>query len=78
MSTLIDSFFKVAETISEALTGPAIPAVVEIGKDVINLIDNAKEVVSTQDAQRLQAIRDDLEPKVLAHADATEKELRGG
>ena len=77
MSALVDGFFKLAETISGALTGPAVPAVVEIGKDVIALIDNAKEVVSTNDAAKLQALRDDLEPKVLAHADATEKELRG-
>lgn len=73
----IDSLTKIVSTVSGMLTGPVLPAAIAIGKDLIELIDNAKEVVSSTDAPALQALRDELEPKVLAHADATEKKLRG-
>lgn len=72
----LDTITKLVETVGGALTGPVVPAVVEIGKDVLNLIDNAKEVVSDTDAAHLQSLRDELEPKVMAHADATENALR--
>ena len=78
MSALTDSFLSLAQKVSGALAGPVVPAIVEIGKDVLKLIDNTIEVVDIEDADKLQAIRDELEPKVMAHADTTEKTLRGG
>ena len=73
MSTLS----KLAATVGDALSGNALPTVIAIGKDVLDLVDKAKEVVETKDLPKLEAIRDELEPKVMAHADATEKALRG-
>lgn len=77
MSGFVDTIAKLAETLGTALAGPIVPAVVEIGKDFIKLIDEAKVVVSSNDADQLQEIRDELEPKVMAHADQTEASLRG-
>lgn len=68
---------KLAGTVGTMLGGPIVPAVVEIGKDLLGLIDKAKAVVSEEDAVKLDAIRDELEPKVMAHADRTEATLRG-
>jgi hypothetical protein len=68
---------NLALKVSEALSGDTLPAVVEIGKSLLDLIDEAKQVVATDDVAVLQATRDELEPKVLDHADSTEKELRG-
>ena len=77
MSAFVDIIGKLAKTVSGAMSGGAIPAIFEIGQDVLKLIDGAKTVVNTTDAAALQVIRDELEPKVLAHADATEAALRG-
>lgn len=77
MSGFMDTFTKLVETVGTALAGPVVPAVIEIGKDVIKLIDEAKTVVATDDVVVLTALRDELEPKVLAHADSTEDKLRG-
>jgi hypothetical protein len=68
---------NLALKVGEALSGDTLPAVVEIGKSLLDLIDEAKQVVATDDVAVLQATRDELEPKVLDHADSTEKELRG-
>lgn len=68
---------KLAQTVGTALGGPIVPAVIEIGKDVLELIDKAKDVVESKDVPALTALRDDLEPKVMAHADSTEHTLRG-
>ena len=76
--SFLTSLTKLATTVGGAMTGGAVPAIFEIGKDVLNLIDEAKTVVHTNDAPALQAIRDELEPKVLAHADKTATDLRGG
>lgn len=77
MSAFIDTIKKLAATVGTALGGPVVPAVIAIANDVLELIDNAKEVVNNENAAELQVIRDELEPKVLAHADATEAKLRG-
>jgi len=77
MSKFVDTLADVAEKVGDALNGPIIPAIVEIGKSVVDLIDNAREVVDEPDVAKLQAMRDELEPKVMAHADQTEKTLRG-
>lgn len=74
----MDTLSKLATTVGGMLSGPVIPAAIEIGKEVIELIDKAKDVVDETDVPKLEAMRDELEPKVLAHADATEKALRGG
>lgn len=77
MSAFVDMVKQLAESVGEALAGPVVPAVVEIGKDVLKLIDEAKEVVNNKNAEELEVIRSELEPKVLAHADSTEAKLRG-
>lgn len=77
MSAFLDIVEKLAATVGTALGGPVVPAVIAIGQDVLKLIDEAKTVVNETDVAKLNAIRDELEPKVLAHADATENELRG-
>lgn len=75
--SFMDTLGKLAGTVSGALSGGAIPAVIAIGKDVLELIDNAKDVVAEDDVEKLEALREELEPKVMAHADSTEKTLRG-
>jgi hypothetical protein len=59
------------------MDSPIVPAAFSIGKDVLELIDNVSEIADTDEVDELNAIRDELEPKVLAHVDATEKALRG-
>lgn len=73
----LETLKKLSETVGTALGGPLVPVVLEIGKDVLELIDNAKDVVDTDDVAELELMRDELEPKVMAHADSTEKTLRG-
>lgn len=77
MSAFVDTIAKLAQTVGAALGGPVVPAVIAIGQDVLKLITKAKEVVNNENAVELDAIRDELEPKVMAHADATEAKLRG-
>lgn len=73
----LSTLTKLASTVGGALTGGAIPAVVSIGKDVLDLIDKSKDIVSETDVPKLEALREELEPKVMAHADRTEAALRG-
>jgi hypothetical protein len=77
MTAFVDTIKKLAETVGTALGGPIVPAVIEIGQDLLELIDNAKEVVGNKNAKELEVIRSELEPKVMAHADKTEANLRG-
>jgi hypothetical protein len=68
---------KLAMTVGTAMGGPVVPALVGIGHDVLKLIDSAKEVVHEDNIPKLEALREELEPKVLAHAQSTEDRLRG-
>lgn len=77
MSDFMNTLVKLGATISKVLEGPVLPAVVDIGKDFLNLINESAKVVDTTDLSTLEKMRDDLEPKVMAHADKTENELRG-
>ena len=77
MSKFLDTIEELAGKVMTALEGPVLPAVIDIGKSVLDLAESAKEVITTDDLPKLQATIDELEPKVTAHADATEKELRG-
>ena len=73
----LNSVEKLVATVTAALEGPVVPAVVGIAKNVVDLLESSKEVVNSTDAQALQAKLDELAPKVQAHADLTESELRG-
>jgi hypothetical protein len=77
MSAFTDILGKVVTTVSGALGGGAVPAVISIGKDLLDLVDKARNVVASDDLPALDAMREELEPAVMAHADATEKVLRG-
>jgi len=77
MPGILDTVTKVVEVVTEAFAGPVIPALVDIGKGALKLIDEVKTTVNLTDQDALQAMRDKLEPLVMAHADATEKALRG-
>ena len=77
MSDFVNNLSRLAQTVGTMLGGPIVPAVVEIGKDLLGLIDKAKAVVDENDVTKLDAIRDELEPKVMKHADDTEARLRG-
>ena len=77
MSAFTDILGKIVTTVGGALTGGAVPAIIGIGKDVLELIDKAKDVVGSDDLSALEAMREELEPKVMAHADKTEGTLRG-
>ncbi len=78
MSKFLDSVEKLATVVGGVLGGPLVPAALEIGKSVLQLIEDAKDVVHEDDVDKLNAIRNELEPKVMAHADKTENMLRGG
>jgi hypothetical protein len=71
LSKIVSGVLDVAEKLLPALEGTPAGAVVEAGKSVLDLIDQVREVVSTDDAAALQAKREALEPKVLAHLDRT-------
>lgn len=75
--SFMNTLTKLAGTVTGAMSGGAIPAVVAIGGDLLKLLDDAKEVVNESDVPKLEALREELEPKVMAHADATEARLRG-
>ena len=76
-SSFVSTLEKIATVLSGGLS-EGVPIAVALGKDVVDLIDHAIPIVSETDAAKLQATRDALEPQVLAHADRTEAELRGG
>ena len=63
--------------VTTALEGPIVPMAVSIAQDVLDLANEAKTIVKTDDLPTLQAMIDDLEPKVMAHADKTASTLRG-
>lgn len=75
--SFMQTLTKLATTVGGAMSGGTVPALFEIGKSVLELIDNAKDVVNETDIPKLEALRDELEPKVMAHADKTEATLRG-
>lgn len=75
--SFMNTLTKLATTVGGAMSGGTIPALFEIGKSVLDLIDNAKDVVGEDDVIKLEALREELEPKVMAHADKTEETLRG-
>jgi hypothetical protein len=75
--SFLDTLGKLAEKASVLLAGPIVPAAVEIGKGVLELIQSSKEVVAETDVPKLEAMYDTLYPQVMAHADATENKLRG-
>lgn len=59
--------------LKESPVGP----IVAIGEKLLELIDTAQGVLHEDDAARLAALREELEPLVMAHADATAARLRG-
>ena len=75
--SFIDTLSKLASTVSGAMSGGTIPAVISIAKDVIELVDKAKDVVAETDVPKLEALREELEASVLAHSKRTEDTLRG-
>ena len=75
--SFLASLTKIVSTVGGMLTGPVVPAVIGIGQDVLKLIEESRKVVETKDLPALEALREELEPKVLAHADSTEAKLRG-
>ncbi len=75
--SFLTTLTEVAGKVSAMLTGPVVPAAIAIGESVIKLIKDSKEVVASDDIPALDALLEDLEPKVLAHADTTEAKLRG-
>jgi len=75
--SFLASLEKLVGTAGTLLGGPIVPAALEIGKDVVDLLHNAKTVVGTSDVAALDTMIADLEPKVMAHADRTEAALRG-
>lgn len=75
--TILDNILKLGETVLPFLQGTPAGPIIAIGKEVLSLIDKAQEVLDEDDASRLQTLRDELEPLVMAHADATADKLRG-
>jgi hypothetical protein len=74
---MLDTLMNLVKQASAALDGPVIPAVLDIGKSVIELVDEVKGTINQNDAVILGELRDTLEAKVLGHADTTEDKLRG-
>jgi hypothetical protein len=74
-SKIAASVLDTAEKFAPLLEGTPVGAVVLAGKSILDLIDNVKEVASSDDAAALSAKRDELEPLVLAHIDRTMDEL---
>lgn len=75
--TILDNILKLGETLLPVLQGTPAGPVIAIGKQVLELIDKAQEVLDEDDAARLSSLRDELEPLVMAHADETAAKLRG-
>lgn len=75
--TILDKILELGQTLAPFLKGTPVGPVVAIGQQVLELIDKAQEVLDEGDAAKLKALRDELEPLVMAHADATAARLRG-
>lgn len=75
--TILDKILELGQTLAPFLQGTPVGPVVAIGQQVLELIDKAQEVLDEDDAARLSALRDELEPLVMAHADQTAAKLRG-
>lgn len=75
--TILDKILELGNTLAPFLKDTPVGPVVAIGQEVLKLIDKAQEVLGEDDAARLQTIRDELEPLVMAHADETAAKLRG-
>jgi hypothetical protein len=69
MSGFTDILGKIVTGVTGAMTGGGVvPAAIAIGKDLLELVNEAREVVSSDDLPALEA---------MAHADRTEADLRG-
>lgn len=75
LSNIVSGVIAVAEKLIPALEGTPAAAVVEAAQAVLSLIDEVKQTLTTEDPSQLQATRDELEPKVLAHLDSTINKL---
>lgn len=75
--TVLDKILELGQTVSPFLKGTPVGPIVAIGQEVLSLIDKAQEVLGEEDAARLSALREELEPLVMAHADRTSAALRG-
>jgi hypothetical protein len=75
--TILDKILELGHTLTPFLQGTPVGAVVAIGQQVLELIDKSQEVLDEDDAAKLKTLRDELEPLVMAHADATAAKLRG-
>lgn len=75
--TILDKILELGQTLAPFLKDTPVAPVVAIGQEVLKLIDKAQEVLGEDDAARLSALRDELEPLVMAHADETAAKLRG-
>lgn len=78
--TILDQILKLGETIAPFLKDTPVAAVtpvIAIGKKVLELIDEAEKVLSEPDVDRLKALREEIEPLVMARADEVSARLRG-
>lgn len=75
--TILDQILALGQTVLPFLKDTPAGPILAIGEKVLELIDKAQEVLTEDDAAKLSALRDELEPLVMAHADATAAKLRG-
>jgi hypothetical protein len=73
----VDTLGKLVGAVSGAMSDGTVPALIGIGQDLIKLVQQSKEVVASEDIPALEKMLDELTPVVLAHAEQTEKTLRG-
>lgn len=76
--TILDKILELGQTLAPFLKDTPVGPVVAIGQEVLKLIDKAQEVLGEDDAAKLSALRDELEPLVLARAEEIADKLRGG
>jgi hypothetical protein len=71
LAKIVSGALAVAEALKPLLAGTPVGGIVEAGKAALDLIDDARKIAGTEDVQALNAMRDELEPLVLAHLDRT-------
>lgn len=74
---IVNQIIGVAEAVLPYLASSPAGPVIAVGKGVIDLIDKSKDVLREEDVARVEALREQLEAAVMAHADETADELRG-
>lgn len=71
LNSIATRALAIADALKPLLVGTPVGGIVLAGKAALDLIEDVRHVASIDDVPALNAMRDELEPLVMAHLDRT-------